>query len=183
MGYIIYLFLLNIWNTRYSKHQRTATKPSPQNYKNRAATAPTPATKLPTLTLEAAPVNSETGALYAPVPEGAMVPTSEGRGVRTVPVGTTEGTAALLPVGYGAGAVTARDAGALGVWIPEERVLEVDQWGGAEEERWSTYSVIVTVTTPEQTSSLYCAATAATREAAMMESFMVSCLIGGWVGL
>lgn len=67
-------------------------------YKNRAATAPTPATKPPTLMLEAAPVNSETGALYAPVPDGATVPTSEGRGVRTVPVGTT-GTAAPLPVG------------------------------------------------------------------------------------
>ena len=49
------------------------------------------------------------------------MPTSEGRGVRA-PVGTT-GKAAL-PVGYGAGAVTAREAGALGVWMPAERVLE-----------------------------------------------------------
>ena len=67
-------------------------------YKKSAATAPTPATKPPTLAWLAAPVNSETGALYAPVPEGATVPTSEARGVLTpVPVGIT-GTAAL-PVG------------------------------------------------------------------------------------
>ena len=42
-------------------------------YKNKATTAPAAITP-PTLTLEAAPVNCDGGAEYAPVPDGAAVP-------------------------------------------------------------------------------------------------------------
>ena len=101
-GYIIYLVpppgggstSSTIYNPQAS-HFTPPHKP-PELYKKSAATAPTPATKPPTLAWLAAPVNSETGALYAPVPEGAAVPTSEARGVLMPPVGTMGATTLLV---------------------------------------------------------------------------------------
>lgn len=58
-------------------------------YNRRAATAPRPARALPTLMLEAAPVNSGMG---APVPVGAAVPeTAGGAPLMTVEASGTRG--------------------------------------------------------------------------------------------
>jgi len=62
-----------------------------QLYNRKAATAPTPASALPTLKPEAAPVNSGRGGEVAPVPVGAAVPM-----VPTVDAsGTSEETAVV----------------------------------------------------------------------------------------
>lgn len=61
-GYIISISPKALLNTTSYTHLPVMIQQK-RSYKNRAATAPTPATKPPTLTLEAAPVNSETGAL------------------------------------------------------------------------------------------------------------------------